>query len=86
MQSADNLLLVGPPGVGKSHLAIALGMKACEQGVRTLFSSATALIDTQIDDRSFGMNDYCRAALNDTTWAPTDPGMASRRATNGTKL
>ena len=33
-----------PPGVGKSHLAVALGMKACEQGVRTFFSSATALI------------------------------------------
>jgi DNA replication protein DnaC len=46
MQSGDNLLLLGPPGVGKSHLAIALGVKACEQGVRTLFSSATALIAT----------------------------------------
>jgi hypothetical protein len=33
-----------PPGVGKSHLAIALGIKACEQGVRTLFITATALI------------------------------------------
>jgi DNA replication protein DnaC len=44
MQSGDNVLLLGPPGVGKSHLAIALGMQACEHGVRTLFSSATALI------------------------------------------
>jgi hypothetical protein len=44
MQSGDNVLFLGPPGVGKSHLAVALGMKACEQGVRTLFSSATALI------------------------------------------
>ena len=35
-----------PPGVGKSHLAIALGIKACEQGVRTLFIAATALITT----------------------------------------
>ena len=35
-----------PPGVGKSHLAIALGIKACEQGVRTLFITATALITT----------------------------------------
>jgi DNA replication protein DnaC len=44
MQCGDNVLFLGPPGVGKSHLAVALGMKACEQGVRTLFSSATALI------------------------------------------
>ncbi len=46
MQSGDNVLLLGPPGVGKSHLAVALGIKACEQGVRTLFVSATALITT----------------------------------------
>jgi DNA replication protein DnaC len=35
MDSGDNLLLLGPPGVGKTHLAVALGIKACEQGVRT---------------------------------------------------
>jgi DNA replication protein DnaC len=46
MDSGDNVLLLGPPGVGKTHLAVALGIKACEQGVRTLFISATALITT----------------------------------------
>lgn len=44
MESGDNVLFLGPPGVGKTHLAVALGIKACEQGVRTLFISATALI------------------------------------------
>src|SRR5580658_10168728 len=34
------------PGVGKTHLAVALGIKACGQGVRTLFITATALITT----------------------------------------
>jgi len=46
MDSGDNLLFLGPAGVGKTHLAVALGIKACEQGVRTLFISATALITT----------------------------------------
>jgi DNA replication protein DnaC len=46
MDSGDNVLLLGPPGVGKTHLAVALGIKACEQGVRTWFISATALITT----------------------------------------
>ena len=44
IQDGDNVLFLGPPGVGKTHLGVALGMKACEQGVRTLFTSATALI------------------------------------------
>jgi DNA replication protein DnaC len=43
---AKSLLLPGPSGAGKTHLAVALGIKACEQGVRTLFISATALIIT----------------------------------------
>jgi DNA replication protein DnaC len=38
--------VVVSPGVGKSHLAIALGIKSCKQGVRTLFVAATALITT----------------------------------------
>jgi len=46
LASGDNVLLLGPPGVGKTHLAVALGIKACEQGVRTLFTSAAALITT----------------------------------------
>jgi DNA replication protein DnaC len=35
----DNVILVGQPGTGKTHLAIALGMKACEAGYRVRFTT-----------------------------------------------
>ena len=41
---ADNVLLLGPPGVGKTHLAVALGLKACAQGYRTLFMPAATML------------------------------------------
>lgn len=42
--NGENVILLGPPGVGKTHLAIALGIKAVHQGYRMLFTQATALI------------------------------------------
>ncbi len=39
-----NVILLGPPGVGKTHLAIALGIMATEAGYRTYFTSAADLI------------------------------------------
>ena len=42
----ENILLVGPSGTGKTHLATALGMAACEQGRRVRFWRVTELITT----------------------------------------
>jgi DNA replication protein DnaC len=42
--NGDSLLLLGPPGVGKSHLAIALGREAILRGYSVLFTSATAMV------------------------------------------
>lgn len=44
MANAENVLVFGPPGVGKTHLAIALGRAAVETGHSVLFVSATTLL------------------------------------------
>lgn len=38
---AENVVLLGPPGVGKTHLAVGLGIKAAQAGNSVLFDTAT---------------------------------------------
>ena len=43
LETATNVLLIGPPGVGKTHLATGLGHAAVQAGYRTYFTSAADL-------------------------------------------
>jgi DNA replication protein DnaC len=36
----ENVIFLGPPGTGKTHLAIGLGIRACQAGHRVLFATA----------------------------------------------
>lgn len=45
----ENILLVGPSGTGKTHLAIALGMAACARGRKVRFFRVTELITTLLE-------------------------------------
>jgi DNA replication protein DnaC len=38
---AENVILLGPPGIGKTHLAIGLGVKAAHTGYSVLFDTAS---------------------------------------------
>jgi DNA replication protein DnaC len=40
----DNVVFLGPPGTGKTHLAIGLGIRACQAGHRVLFATAAGWV------------------------------------------
>jgi DNA replication protein DnaC len=40
----ENVILLGPPGVGKTHVAIALALKSCEAGYKVLFTTLADLV------------------------------------------
>lgn len=44
VQKANNLMIFGPSGVGKTHLAAAIGCRLIERGIRVLFTPTTALV------------------------------------------
>src|SRR5689334_12230392 len=41
----ENVVVLGPPGTGKTHLAIGLGVRACQAGHRVAFATAAEWVD-----------------------------------------
>ena len=47
----ENVLALGNSGTGKTHLALALGMAACQSGYRVRFTTAAALVNELLEAR-----------------------------------
>lgn len=45
LEGHENIIIIGPPGVGKSMIATGIGRKACAAGKRVLFVNAKELVD-----------------------------------------
>ncbi len=51
IEQRANVVLNGAPGVGKTHLAIAIGREACRRGHKVRFFTASGLVNTYIEAR-----------------------------------
>jgi DNA replication protein DnaC len=76
----ENVIFLGPPGVGKTHLAVALGMKAAEAGDRVLCTTATDLVTTlakaltepRVEERLNGLCQPKLLIIDESGYLPLD--------------
>jgi DNA replication protein DnaC len=45
----ENIIALGPSGVGKTHVAIGIGLAACQHGIKTRFATAAAIVHELIE-------------------------------------
>ena len=81
VERSENVILLGPPGVGKTHLAIALGVKAVDAGHRVLFMPLDRLIATLMKakqenrlERQLQQLSYARVCASGISAALSAPG------------
>ena len=84
VERKENVILVGQPGTGKTHLGLALGLKACERGLTVRFTTVQDLAaslraaeaDRSVEQRIGELIEPDLVILDELGFTPLEPAVA----------
>jgi DNA replication protein DnaC len=85
VSARDNAVFLGPPGTGKTHLAIGLAIRACQAGHRVLFATAAEWVARLADAHAAGrlqgelvrLGRYPLLVVDEVGYIPFEPEAAN---------
>ncbi|VVB62411.1 IstB-like ATP binding protein [uncultured archaeon] len=80
IHNCENIVFLGPPGLGKTHLAIALGIEAINAGFRVNFANVSILVERlskaekerKLEDKIRGLSKYQVLIIDEIGYLPFD--------------